>query len=358
MKTIVVSIFALFGGIILYLNRQVFPLHHKVSHEYTVEVREPMAKAAIQFLNSLDKEQKASLVFSFEDEERFNSDIVPKGRKGIAWKDLTPNQQAHLVQLMQIPLSEQGYGKTRDIMQMEVLLKILEERNPEDDYRHPEKYYISIFGDPASGKPWGWRFEGHHISFNFSSVDSALSVTPSFLGANPARVLSGPQEGKRILRDEEEFGRNLMGMLSESQQTKAIISPNAPSDIFTLRQRKALLEKKEGLSAGEMNEQQQRALTALIFVYLNNMNKEVAEAKWKKIQDQGFDGIHFAWAGSLVRGEGHYYRIHGPTLLIEYDNTQNNANHIHTTLRDLDNDYGEDLLRQHYEKDHTVENKK
>jgi hypothetical protein len=308
-----------------------------------------MVEAARIFLEGLTPSQRQSATFEFEDEERKNWHYVPKSRQGITWEALSPEQREKAITLFKTALSEQGYQKTREIMELELVLRALENRPPDDRVRHPELYYLSIFGAPDPGEPWGWRFEGHHISFNFSAATGELAVTPAFLGSNPANVPSGPKKGQRILHMEEDLARQLMGKFSAEQLEKTIITDRAPRDIITGADREVALSKYEGLPLSEMNESQRRTFEQLIRVYFDNMKPSIALRQWQRLEKAGLDNLYFAWAGSLEPGQGHYYRIHGPTLLIEYDNTQNNANHIHTVWRDPANDFGEDLLKKHYE---------
>ncbi len=314
-----------------------------------------MALAAHSFLATLDETQKKEATLPFDDEERFFWHYTPAPHRGLTWEKMDDDQREALMQLLRTGLSAQGLQKTREIMALELILRELEGRQADDRYRHPELYYVLIFGDPASEAAWGWRFEGHHVSLNYTSVEDQVAVTPAFFGANPAEVPSGPQKGKRILRQEEDRARQLLASFDDKQLQKVLIADQAPGDIVTGNKRKAILEKREGLPYSAMTQAQQALLRDLVQVYLNNMESSLAARQLKKIEDQGWEGLYFAWAGETERGPGkaHYYRIHGPTLLIEYDNTQTNANHIHTVWRDLTgDDFGEDLLRKHYEEKH------
>src|SRR6185369_4586050 len=190
----------------------------------------------------------------------------------------------------------------------------------------------------------------HHLSLNFAvQGDEVLAVTPSFFGSNPAEVMKGPRKGLRVLGQEEDLGRELARSLDAEQQKVAIVATNAPRDIITSNNRKAKALEPQGIAAAKLKPPQQETLMKLVREYVFRYRNEIAEADLKKIHDSGAEKIYFAWAGGLEPGQGHYYRIQGPSFLMEYDNTQNNANHIHTVWRDLQNDFGEDLLRQHYE---------
>jgi hypothetical protein len=310
-----------------------------------------MVDAADTFLGLLDAESRARATFAFGDEERFNWVFVPASRLGLPLKDMTGEQRSAAHRLLQTILSSQGYLKTTGVMQLEGILGVMENR---PDRRDPEDYYVSIFGTPSGDAAWGWRFEGHHLSLNFTSVTNEVVVsTPSFMGTNPHRVPSGANSGWRVLGAEEDLARELLRMLDDAQRTRAVIAAEAPSNIITTNDRRVMLEAFEGLAAAEMTEPQRGMLTRVIEEYVHNLDHDAAHAQMQKIMEAGFDGVYFAWAGGSAPGEGHYYRVHGPTFLVEYDNTQNNANHVHSVWRDLTDDFGEDLLRRHYdEADH------
>jgi hypothetical protein len=309
---------------------------------------EQMAEAAQRFLDTLTAEQRAQTLFKFQDPERENWHYVPRQRQGIPLKDLTLAQQPLAHALFASALSAHGLLKAATIISLEEVLRILESgRGPARD---SGLYHISIFGTPASKGTWGWRLDGHHLSLNLTIIDGeAVAVTPSFFGANPATVPSGPQAGLRVMASEEDLARRLVTALSADQRRSAVIPGDAPSDILLNPRRAATRLEPEGLAMGEMTDEQREDLRQLIEVYLRNYRPELADADLRKIEVAGPDRIHFAWAGSLQPGEPHYYRVQGPTFILEYDNVQNSANHIHTVWRDSENDFGADLLRQHYE---------
>ncbi len=312
-----------------------------------------MAQAAIDLVATMDSEQKKQALLPFDDDERSYWHFTPSPHRGLTWEKMNSKQREALNRLLETGLSKQGLHKTREIMALELVLKEIEGRDPEDRYRHPELYYLLLFGEPGDG-PWGWRFEGHHVSLNYTSVSDQLSVTPAFMGANPAEVPQGQHKGKRVLSAEEDLARDLLASFSEDQLTQVIIADQAPEEIVTGMERKAMMEKQEGLYYKEMTKQQQQLLHKLVDNYLDNMESAVAAEQLSRIETEGWENITFAWAGETERGPGkaHYYRVHGPSLLIEYDNIQNNANHIHAVWRDLKNDFGEDLLKNHHEHQH------
>ena len=312
-----------------------------------------MAQAAQKLMATLDQGQKKEAMLPFDDDERSFWHFTPSPHRGLTWEKMNNTQRDALTKLLQTGLSKQGLEKTREIMALEEVLREIEGREPGDRYRHPELYYFMLFGEPGDN-PWGWRFEGHHVSLNYTSVSNQLSVTPAFMGANPAEVPSGPHKGKRVLSQEEDMARNLLASFDSDQLKKVMIAEKAPEEIVTGMDRKAMMDQQEGLFYRDMTNKQRELLQDLIDIYLDNMESSVAKEQLNRIKADGWDNISFAWAGETERGPGkaHYYRIHGPSLLIEYDNIQNNANHIHAVWRDLKNDFGEDLLKSHHQHQH------
>ena len=311
-----------------------------------------MAHAANALWGALSPDQQAKAAFPFEDQERFNWHFIPRQRKGLTWKEMTPGQQPLAHALLASGLSSHGYMQAEMIMSLEDVLKVLEQ-GKNGPRRDPENYAFSVFGTPGENSTWGWRFEGHHVSLNFTIARGKAAVAgPVFFGSNPAEVREGPRKGLRVLAVEEDVGFELIRGMNVEQQKKAIIQADAPNEIITGNHRKADPGPPAGIVASDLNPQQKKLLMTLVEHYAYRLRSELADEDLEKIDKAGFEKIHFAWAGALEPGTGHYYRIHGPTFLIEFDNTQNDANHIHTVWRDAANDFGEDLLRQHYDRDH------
>lgn len=305
-----------------------------------------MADGATRFLAALTPEQRAKTTFSLEDVERLNWHYIPRARKGIPLKELDDKQRKLAHDFLKTGLSQRGYLKATTILELELVLRELENGRPDRD---PELYFFSIFGTPAAKQKWGWRFEGHHLSLNFTVADGALvATTPSFFGSNPAEVQQGPRRGLRVLKEEEDLARQLLQSLNEKQRAEALFEATAPRDIITTSANKVDPLARAGVAASELNAQQVELLKKLLDEYASTMAADLAAERLEKIRRAGFEKIRFAWAGSSNRGEPHYYRIQGPTFLIEYDNTQNKANHIHSVWRDFNGDFGRDLLREHY----------
>ena len=312
-------------------------------------VAEQMARAAETFLASLNAEQKEKATFEFKSAERENWHFVPRARKGLPLKEMTGGQRPLAHALLNSGLSHKGYFKATTIMTLEQILHEIEQGR--GNVRDPEQYFFSIFGKPDGHGTWGWRVEGHHLSLNFTIVEGVPTATPSFMGTNPAEVRQGPRKGLRVLATEEDLGRKLVKSLSGELRRKAIFEEKAPSDIITGADRKARVLEPKGVSLKELNGEQKKTLWALIEEYVFWARGELAAKELEEIKGAGEQEIYFAWAGSTEPGQGHYYRVQGPGFLLEYDNTQNNANHVHAVWRDLKNDFGDELLK-HYEEAH------
>jgi hypothetical protein len=308
-----------------------------------------MAAAAKEFLASLDDAQRAKAAFGFKDDERENWHYIPKDRRGLALKDMKPGQRKLAHALLRSGLSERGYAKATNVISLEAILADLEgagRRFPRD----PELYYVSVFGQPGPKATWGWRVEGHHLSANVTIVKGEyFAGTPSFLGSNPAEVRKGPRAGLRALAGEEDRGRQLIQALDADQRKQAIFDTTAPKEIFTEAKRRVKPLEPAGLAAAGMTPAQRDLLMALVREYVERLRPDLAALDLKKIEKAGVEKIHFAWAGGIEKGQGHYYRAQGPTFVLEYDNTQNDNNHIHAVWRDFESDFGDDLLKRHYE---------
>jgi len=308
-----------------------------------------MADAATKFLGSLKSEQAAKASFKLKDDERQNWHFIPKARNGLPIKDMSEDQRKLAMKLLRSGLSDHGYGKATNIMSLETILRELEGPNGRMT-RDPELYYISVFGKPDAKGTWSWRVEGHHLSVNYTIVKGEyVAGTPSFFGTNPAEVKSGPRQGLRALGDEEDRARELIKALGPEQREQAIFEKVALRDIVTMAEKRVKPLEQKGISAAKLNADQKQKLLALVKAYVERNRPELAKEDLRKINEAGIDKLSFAWAGGIEKGEGHYYRVQGPTFLLEYDNTQNNNNHIHAVYRDFENDFGEDLLRKHYQ---------
>jgi hypothetical protein len=302
--------------------------------------------AVREFLAALGPELRRKGLFPFAAEERHNWHYIPKERSGVPLKEMGDAQRAAARRLLREALSERGWSRAEDIMWLENVLAEVE-KDPET--YGPLNYVFTVFGEPAGRKPWGWRVDGHHLSLNFTHTPDGVAVTPCVYGANPATVEHGEHAGLRVLGAEEDLGRELIRSLPEAQREMAIIAREAFDDIITGPGREGSLEAPAGVAFAAMAAAQRGLAMRIIDEFVGTMRPATAEAERARIRDAGLDHIHFAWAGALEPRRPHYYRLHGPALLIEYDNTQNDANHIHSVWHDPGRDFATDLLRRHYQ---------
>jgi hypothetical protein len=307
-----------------------------------------MKSAAQSFLDSLDPDQRAKAAYPFETDERFRWQYTPGPRAGLALVDMTERQRGLAMRLLDSGLSRSGAETARQIMALEPILRAVEQGSGRRGWERRDQcfYWFSVFGDPTGTQPWAWRLGGHHLCLHFTVVDDRIAVTPLFFGANPARVPSGELAALRVLAPEEDLARSLVNSLRTPERQVAIIASSAPADILTRNEVRAeIAAVPTGIHLDQLQPSQQDALATLVEVYT------------RRVDGPPFvlpSELTFAWAGSTAPGEGHYYAIRSETLLIEYDNTQDGANHIHTVWRDLRRDWGEDLLAHHYRAEHTT----
>jgi hypothetical protein len=306
-----------------------------------------MTTAATNFLASLTPEQRQQTTFAFDSAERMRWHFVPQfERNGLQIKAMTEPQRKLAHELLKTGLSARGYDTYTKIMQLESILREVEQgKGPTRD---PEGYRFSVFGTPSVKGTWGWRAEFHHISLHFDIVNgTAISSTPSFAGANPAEVKDGPQKGQRTLAALEDTARALVSSLDQGQRKTAIFNEVALNDIVTGNALDIKPLSPEGLKASAMTAAQRDQLVKVLDAYAGLMTTEIATDRMAKVKKAGIENIAFAWAGSIERGQKHYYRVQGPTFLIEFDNVQNDGNHVHSIWRDFNGDFGRDLLRDH-----------
>ncbi|MDP9373902.1 MAG: DUF3500 domain-containing protein [Chloroflexota bacterium] len=316
------------------------------------EAARRMADAAARFLESLSGEQRALATFPFDGDERYIWNYTPVDRNGLYLKGMTAPQRAAAFALLDTGLSMRGRQEVRRIIALEPILREAERiaGRPVRWIRDPERYAFSVFGEPGGPAPWAWRAGGHHLGLHFTVVAGELiAPTPLFFGANPAQVRHGPETGQRTLADEEDLARALLRSLEAGQRTLAVVDPVAPDDILTKNYRTIDPAAPPcGIAYGALSGEQRDRLVRLVRHYAGRAADDLSANAWTRIERAGLDGIAFAWAGPDEPGRGHYYAIRGPVFLIEYDNTQHGANHIHSVWRDFTNDWGEDLLAAHY----------
>lgn len=338
------------------------PRHLEAQAAETSATAARLRSTATEFLDSLSPDQRKQAVFPPDDPERKDWSNLPHTihpRKGINFGELTAAQRVKAHQLLQAGLSSQGYLKTSGIMQLdEVLLHLSGQDKQEKPMFGLRYYWLSFLGEPSADKPWGWQLDGHHLALNFSLAGNGVAMTPQFMGSDPHEVRDGLHAGWRVLGAEDDKGLALMNSLRPEQQQKALLSKDAPGDVLTGPGKDKALQKPEGLPFSELNDDQKTLLLSLVDEYVRNYRPELARQQLDRINKSGWDKVHFAWAGPVGPTAPYYYRIHGPTVLIEFDNNRapgrrdGPINHIHSVFRDPQNDYGEDLLRRHLEESH------
>lgn len=332
------------------------PLFAQEPSQHQAPVAE-MRQAAVAFLDGLDTKLRDQATFAMDDGERRAWSNLPSTsfeRKGVSFGEMSSEQRERAHRLLQSTLSSQGYLKTTGIMHLDELLRAMAaERRPNNTpmFGH-DLYWIGIFGDPSQDQTWGWQLDGHHLALNVTVVGDEVSVRPAFMGSDPARLPQGTYAGWMVQHAEDEKGKQLFAALSEDQRARAVLDEVAPRDVITGPTRGDQLKTPAGLPASEMTPQQRKLLLSLINEYVHNYEHNIAHIQLDRILAAGLDKIHFAWAGT-GEGKPYYYRIHGPTVIIEFDNhyppgrDAGPVNHIHTVFREPGNDYGEDLLRKH-----------
>ena len=339
---------------------------------------------ATAFLENLDRDQRAMAIFDFDNEaERRDWDFIPKsGRNGLPLRLMNSHQQTLAHMLLAQSVSLPTYAKVVQIMANEHVLRELNgpRMGPAAvEFRNPGNYYFSFFGMPNMEKTWGWRVVGHHVSLNFTLIGGIyLNATPCLLGNEPAEFGS-----MKPLKEDEDLGFDLLYSLADSQRSRAVIHDVAPPNFATRvvtklgqEERPATYElgfdgyrisehdretlkwirnQAKGLAAAEMDDSQRGKLTSLIECYVARMPEESAQIEMDRLRAAGIENVHFCWAGGQERGTPHYYRLQGPSFLVEFENAQMGGNHIHSVWRDPDNDFGFDVLSRHHAEAHDPE---
>lgn len=305
------------------------------------------------FISSLNPEQKDKALLALDDPKKEDWHFFPSTmfeREGIPLKELNSEQKEKLHSLLQSVLSKSGYEKTLEVIELENVLK---ELSGDSVMRDSEKYFTTFYGNPMTDDLWSMSFEGHHISLNFTVSGDEVIASPRFWGANPAMIPDGPRKGERTLAIEEDLGFALINSMDEDQLKKAVFQEKSFRDIVTLNLPKISPLEPVGVSYNEMSPDQQKKLIKLINQYIDTMPSKTAKARRKQLLAEDLSSLYFGWVGAKELGAAHYYRVQGKTFLIEFDNSQNNANHIHTVWRDFDGDFGRDLIKEHYEESHS-----
>ncbi len=310
-----------------------------------------MARAASAWLGSLTDRQRQRTQFAWTDARRDDWDYPPRTRPGVTLGEMSDAQSAATWDLLGTLLSARGLELARGQLMVE---RILGELTNNPGFRDPGNYALVLFGDPDGSAPWSWRLEGHHLVLNTVILpDHGIAVTPNFFGANPARVPAGHHHhGFRLLGAEEDAAFGLIRSVDDGLRRQIMLSDRSLGNIVSGPGREDILQSFEGAPLSRLNEAQKDGVMHILELYATALRPEVAGAAMARIRDTGVDALHFAWAGSLAPGKPHYFRIHGPAALLEYDNTQNGANHVHSVWIDPQGLFGRDLLKRHYHDAH------
>ncbi len=335
----------------------------KCQTSYNNEIKQ----AAVTLFSSFDKMQQHIAQLNFNDTARIKWNNLPVGlraRAGLSMGNMNDDQRKMVHRILSASLSSQGYLKATGIMHLDDLLNrfydSLYYKKEINDTTHAfvqsllwshKNYFFAFFGKPTDSI-WGYKLEGHHLSINFTFVNDKLSVTPFFIGTDPAEYQNSVYAGWRVLGQEEDLGIKLIHLLSAAQQKKATMSSAVPKDIITAAESGKRLVDNWGILGSEMNSSQKAVLQYIIREFVFNMEYDKAVIEYDKIVKAGIDKIYFGWIGDYDETKPHYYVLNGPTFLIEFDNNggpRNSANHIHAIWREKGNEYGEDVLKKHYE---------
>jgi hypothetical protein len=309
-----------------------------------------MVAAGQALVNALTPQQRPQAMFPLESDDLFTWKVVPDSAAsctGLALEAMTPAQRTLAQHLLQAGLSDKGYATYTAIMNLEDVLRGMD-KDRKTSTHDPLAYCVSIFGNPAPDTDWAWRVEGPHVSLHFTVVKGRLaSSAPTFAGANPAEVRSGKEKGTRVLAEQEDAARAMLMALTPEERTKAIVDTTAPGELLTANMETVSPMKPAGLPSKDMTPEQRLQLIGVVKTYADLLADDLARERVDRIYSAGVDQLYFAWAGGTEPGQPHYYRIQGPTFVLELDNAQDAANHIHTVWRDFNGDFGRDLLRGH-----------
>lgn len=314
------------------------------------DVAADLAAAADKLKAALPEAQQAQLILPFEQKERVRWSFFPGEHDGLRLGDCDEAAQAAMLGVARTALSASGFEKTELVRQLDDVLGAAA-----PDRYSAGNYYLAIWGTPGAEGAWALRWEGHHLSLNWLVKDGkVMASTPQFIGSNPANVLEGPRIGLRVQSAEEDQARALLQALSDDQRAIAIAGAEAPGDITTSMNPRVRGIDPAGIEYSALNAEQQTQLRALIQLYIDVQAEPLQAARAAALSEDALAATRFAWFGGTESGQPHYYRIQGPGYVIEYANTQNNANHIHTVWRDFENDFGRDVLEEHLAMFHGV----
>ena len=310
------------------------------------EVTRELVTIAARFLATLSERQRERALMDFDVPERHDWHYVPRQRPGVALREMDEAQRCAALALLHVGLSEAGGRAALAIMERE---NILRRTDPSERY-DPLDYAFAVYGDPRQS-PWAWSVEGHHLSLHFTLISATkITVTPLFMGVAPF-FLHEEGAAHPVLVQERDLAFEIVRALDGQDRELAIIADRSMGDILSGPGREESLRRPAGLPLGRLPDGRRDAVLRLMDTYLGRLRPELAEMERVRLREAGIENLHFAWAGSLAPDRPHYYRLHGPTLLLEYDNSQDQANHIHTVWHDPGLSFG-DALRNHYERGH------
>lgn len=303
-----------------------------------------MVEAAQNLLAGLSDEHRKKATFAFDDPQRLvwhYYPITPWPRLGAVLKTMSPTEKDLFLALLRSGTSAEGYKTALEVISLENILRDIENTPWAKKYRDSTLYYVCIYGKPAMTGKWAWRIEGHHLCLNYVLEDGKITAaTPMVYGANPNEVMSGPHKGMRPLAPEEDLARQLYTSLDSDSRKKATIAEVGPFDVLTEVKAQPKRLPPQGAAFADMTDGQKQLLQQLVQRYAGRHPDEVAARLLKEAADAGFELVHFGWAGPAQPGEPFYYRVQGPTFVVEFCNTQNRGNHSHSVWRSYVNDFG------------------
>jgi hypothetical protein len=306
-----------------------------------------MGEAAAALLAGIGEQHRAAAQVAFSSDLRRWIEYRPEWRPGVCLTDLDPTTRKAAHRLLATGLSPHAYAQAMTIVGLEETLDRIEGWRRG---RHSNDYWVIVFGDPLRDEPWGWRFEGHHLSVTMTVSGEDIFATPVFLGSNPARISYQDRTIVRPLAPEEDLALELLDAMGPANRAEAIVRDSAPPDIRTSVNPQAdPAIAPPGVSSDRLDTRARGVLDELIALYLRRLPAGVAERELARV---GASTAHFAWEGTPDTSAGHYYRIQAPDLLIEYDNTADGANHAHTVVRRPNRDFGGDVLAAHRAESH------
>jgi hypothetical protein len=313
-----------------------------------------LSEAAQAFLATLPDGQLRRALLAFDDAARKDWHYVPRERPGVRLGDLDAKARGAAQNLFAAALSARGVEKLEGVLALEAMLRELETTNGSaPSWRDPGSYFLCVFGDPASTEPWGWRIEGHHLSLSFTVAQGEVAVTPHFFGAEPTRADVPGRGPLRVLGAEEDLALELLKSLDDEQRALALVPGDPPADILFGPAGDPFAIKPAGIEATQLTPAQRDVLAHLVGEVIGNLEPGLAAEARKRMDAESYDCLHFVWMGAPAIDAPHYWRVQGKRTVIELDDVQSGGNHAHLAWRDLERDFGGDLLREHRAAEHT-----